>query len=116
MIQAIIGDRIKQRRIRLGITQEQLALQADVTPAYLGQVERGERNPTVGFLEKISEALDIDINYLFSAPSVNNIGPVEKRILDNLSMLNNEQKETVEQVVSIITKSFVNERFKNKNK
>ena len=42
-----IGNRVRELRLACGLSQEQLALEANITPAYLCQVERGNRNPTV---------------------------------------------------------------------
>ena len=44
---------------------EALALEADINRNYLGDLERGMRNPTLIILNKIAEALDIDLPTLF---------------------------------------------------
>ena len=45
-----VGQRIRKlRRIR-AISQEEVAFRADLNPAYFGQVERGEKCPTVDTL------------------------------------------------------------------
>lgn len=55
------------RRIRVmrGISQDNLALEANVERAYVGYLERGNKNPTVTTLEKIAEALACDISEFF---------------------------------------------------
>ncbi|MBT2293448.1 helix-turn-helix transcriptional regulator [Paenibacillus albidus] len=42
-----IGENIRILRLKSGFSQEQLALSAGVNPAYIGQIERGEKNPTI---------------------------------------------------------------------
>ena len=59
-----IGERIKAARIRVGITQKELANRLNVTPALVGQYERDLRNPKHETLQKIADALDADIDYL----------------------------------------------------
>lgn len=60
-----LGKRIKQLRKNLGLTQEQLAAKSDMGYPYLGLIERGERNPTLEFIGKISEGLGIKVYQLF---------------------------------------------------
>lgn len=61
-----IGEHIRILRVTKGLSQEKLALSAGITPSYIGQIERNERNPTVRILEKICCALDISLLELLS--------------------------------------------------
>lgn len=61
-----IGENIRLLRLQKGLSQEQLALSAGVNTSYIGQLERGEKNPTIKILEKISTALEIHIIDLFA--------------------------------------------------
>lgn len=63
-----IGSRIRYFRKLKGWSQETLALQADMNPAFLGHLERGLKSPTVKTLEKIASALDISMAELFAVP------------------------------------------------
>lgn len=63
-----IGGRIRYFRKLKGWSQETLALQAEINPAFLGHLERGLKSPTVKTLEKIAAALDISMAELFSEP------------------------------------------------
>lgn len=57
----LIGENIRALRRDRGLSQEQLALRADINASYMGQVERGEKNPTIDVLGKISQALQIPL-------------------------------------------------------
>lgn len=61
-----IGERIRYFRNLRGWSQETLALQAEINPAFLGHLERGLKSPTVKTLEKIVRALDISFAELFA--------------------------------------------------
>ncbi len=52
-----VGANIRKYRERKGLTQEELAFEADLHRAYIGQIERGEKNIGVQNLEKIAKAL-----------------------------------------------------------
>ena len=60
-----LGYRIRYLRQQKGLSIESLALEAEVNRNYLGDLERGMRNPTVVVLTKIARALGIDLTTLF---------------------------------------------------
>ena len=60
------GKRIKQLRVDKKYTQEVLADKAGLHWTYLGQIERGERNPTLKNIVKLARALAISMHELFS--------------------------------------------------
>lgn len=59
-----LGKRIRDERSKTGLTQEKLAELAEVSAAYMGRIERGERNITVKTLVKIANALGTTVDYL----------------------------------------------------
>ena len=65
MIQTKVGSRIRELRKDKGISQEQLALIADLDRTYMTSVENGRRNISIVNLEKIVKALDIDFKVFF---------------------------------------------------
>ena len=52
-----IGDRIKNLRLKLGLTQEELADRCDLTKGFISQIERDLASPSVSSLFDILEAL-----------------------------------------------------------
>ncbi|MDY2727636.1 MAG: helix-turn-helix transcriptional regulator [Candidatus Onthovivens sp.] len=59
------GKRIKYLRKLKKISQEELAFRCNLNKNYLGDVERGKRNPTLMVIEKIASGLDISLAELF---------------------------------------------------
>ena len=55
------GNKVREARVSLGISQEELALRSDLHRTYIGSVERGERNITLVNAEKIALALDTQL-------------------------------------------------------
>ncbi|MBV9923897.1 MAG: helix-turn-helix transcriptional regulator [Acidobacteria bacterium] len=60
------GFAIKQRRQKLGISQEALAERAGLHRTYIGDIERGARNLSLENIEKLAKALEIPISDLFA--------------------------------------------------
>jgi len=61
----VVGANIRRFRKESGVTQEKLALAAEIDLRYLGGIERGEYNPTVFVLGQLAAALDIHPGDLF---------------------------------------------------
>ncbi len=57
----MIGDKIKKARKKAGITQQELAKKLGTTPQNLSQYEKGKRQPKKETLEKIADALDVNV-------------------------------------------------------
>ena len=64
-IAAVVGQRIRTYRQKANMTQEELAERAELHHTYIGQVERGEKNLTLGSLERILDALDLSFSDFF---------------------------------------------------
>lgn len=56
-----LGVKIKEYRIKKGITQAELAKLIDTTMQNVSQYERGIRKPKIETLQKIAAALDVDV-------------------------------------------------------
>lgn len=59
-----LGKRIREERTKYRLTQEQLAEVAEVNESYIGQVERGEKNPSLETLVSIAKSLGVTVDYL----------------------------------------------------
>ena len=95
------GSRIKQLRNERSLSQERLALNAGITPAYLGLVERGKRNATVATVERVCGALNISLSEFFApadrpAQVEDEVG---RQILCQLNGLSDEEKQSFLQLV-----------------
>lgn len=58
------GNKVREKRLELGLSQEALATRAKVHRTYIGMIERAEKNITLENIEKIAKALDIRVNEL----------------------------------------------------
>ena len=56
----ILGRNVREARKRLGMSQEALALDANMKRSYVSDLERGTRNPSVKALERLATALNVE--------------------------------------------------------
>jgi transcriptional regulator with XRE-family HTH domain len=52
-----LGRAVRQRREKLGLSQEQFAFEVELDRTYVSGIERGIRNPTVATLVRLTRAL-----------------------------------------------------------
>ncbi|KQN96200.1 helix-turn-helix domain-containing protein [Paenibacillus sp. Leaf72] len=76
-----IGENIRLLRSQKGYSQEQLALHAGVNTSYLGQIERGDKNPTINTLNKIAAGLDTTLEQLMFNTVTNTKGLINKNAI-----------------------------------
>lgn len=55
----LLGRNVRKYRKLKGLTQEQLALEAEMERSYVSDLERGTRNPSVRALGRLAEALSV---------------------------------------------------------
>jgi transcriptional regulator with XRE-family HTH domain len=60
----LLGRKVRDRRIKKGLSQEEFADLAGLDRTYVSGIERGVRNPTVRTLKTIADALDMSISEL----------------------------------------------------
>lgn len=94
-----IGNIIREARLNQGLTQEELAELVDVTPAYIGHIERNQRSFSLQTLVKLVTELDIDMNYLFSENAATDD---EKIIIDFKQLIGGKPLHTQEAVLDIV--------------
>lgn len=62
-----VGNRIRELRKNLELSQEALALKAEVDRTYVTDVENGRRNVSLEILERLIKALDVSIAEFFNS-------------------------------------------------
>lgn len=67
-ITKLVGERIREVRKKLGLTQEQVAERANMDFTSIGAAERGIRSLSLKSLYKVAQALEVPIEELLSFP------------------------------------------------
>ena len=83
-----VAKRIKELREKNHLSQNALANLAGVSPTYIYQFERGEKSPTVEYLNYICNALNVSLTEFFATPSDNNVLNVNSLSETQLGYLN----------------------------
>ena len=64
----LLGENVRRERQARGMTQEQLAFDADMKRSYLSDLERGLRNPTVQAFGRLGDARGVPPHSLLLPP------------------------------------------------
>lgn len=67
-VRALVARNIRRLRVRRGISQENLAVDAGLDRTYISRLERALENPTVLVLDRLARALDAEIVEFFVVP------------------------------------------------
>ena len=63
--QKTFGQKIKDMRIKKGLTQEQLHFESSVSRSHIGMIENAQRDISLSAVFKLSRALEVDFPSLF---------------------------------------------------
>ncbi|MDE6999758.1 MAG: helix-turn-helix transcriptional regulator [Lachnospiraceae bacterium] len=106
-----LGERIREERRRLNLTQAQLAEAVDISNTYMGAIERGERSLTLDTLVRLVNRLGVTVDYLLSdsvTDTDSNIMEQFKQIIDRQPL---ERKQMAVNVLRTIFSYFDNENM-----
>ncbi|MDR6720891.1 helix-turn-helix transcriptional regulator [Paenibacillus sp. 2003] len=96
-VNSLVGGNIRTTRQKRGLSQERLALKAGLNTSYLGQIERGEKSPTISVIDKIASALDVNIKDIFETnlelENIITTEYIDKIVYELKSRTTNEQED-----------------------
>ncbi|MFZ1974606.1 MAG: helix-turn-helix transcriptional regulator [Candidatus Acidiferrales bacterium] len=85
--QILFGRRIRGIRKTARLPREKLAERAGINPNYLGEIERGEKWPSLEVLDSLSRALNVEVAAFFDyesyEPNVNLLKAKFRHLLEN---------------------------------
>lgn len=90
-----IGNRIKKRRLELGLTQGRLAHALGVTPQHISVVEQDKRALSLSSLAKLAEELGVTIDFLVTGK--------ETSITDTIPAIKADKKLSLQSKTALIT-------------
>ena len=98
-----LGKRIREERLRLNLTQEHLPEEIGISTAYLGQIERGERNITLDKLITLTNRLGVTVDFLLNDyVTVANEDLYQKIMLQLFDGRSTKEKELAVNIVRLL--------------
>lgn len=99
----LLGRRIRALRNQKGWTQQELGEKADLNYKFLGEIERGQQNPSFGILTKIATALGVDLPELFRFEhEISDRKEIDVRIARILKPLSDQDLRQILLVLSVL--------------
>ena len=65
MLTKYLGDRIRELRKAIGLSQEKFSLKIGMDRTYFASVDAGKRNISLNNIKKIADGLDVTLSELF---------------------------------------------------
>ncbi len=96
------GEQIKSYRIKLGLTQNQVAAEMDVTPGYISNVENGRTAMSLRFLIYYAKLMGVTLDELVGTlePEYTS-NALENALMAEISKMDDAQKEKLLKTIKI---------------
>lgn len=102
MDRAILGKRLREERTRSGLTQEQTAEYINVSTAYIGLIERGERSVTLEKIILLAECFHVSVDDLLKDFLPYDSSTDDKQMLQLWSHATEDEKALILSVIKSI--------------
>ncbi|MCM1192874.1 MAG: helix-turn-helix domain-containing protein [Acetatifactor muris] len=91
----LLGERIRERRIKLCLSQEALAEKAGISANTVSRIEGGQMSMGIGIFLKLVQALDADANMLLGIIRAGEADGDYRNILHRISHLKKREQEII---------------------
>jgi transcriptional regulator with XRE-family HTH domain len=95
-----IGEKIRNERETFEMSREKFAELLNLSPFFVGQIERGERKMSIGTLINVSECLHVSIDYLIFGEKRNE--QEYDKLLSLISKCSKTEANIIEEIITII--------------
>ena len=109
-----VGDRLKQKRIMMGMTQDVIAEKINRSPKYYADIERGSCGMSIETLLALAEIMDMPLDYLIYGKVYNDEEKLrqtdEVQLL--LTMVNNateKRRQCILRMIQLVQSSWIDE-------
>ena len=96
-----VGERIKQRRLEIGWTQDQLCTKAGLSKSFLSELENGKRSVSASNLLDIARALSVSLDYLMTGKASKET-PTEVALPASLAAFAGEEGLSLRQTLMLL--------------
>jgi len=107
------SDRIKKYRTAKGMSQKEIALEVGIDQAQYSRIESGKVEPTLSSLEKIADALSVQLSDLFNDNIALDINSYDKSALDKIRLVDELDEQEKKSIFNIIDIAISRKRLKD---
>lgn len=111
-LMVLVGQLIRSRRKRTGLTISRLAEIVDIDPGFLATIETGQKMPSLPTAAKLAEAFELSLSELFQPVPKRPPGPEEELIYQMRHLFKTRSAEQREDLVAILRQLRDPERAK----
>ena len=99
-----IGKQIREARLQKSWNQDQLAEKTNLSLAYIGMIERGEKIPKLETFIRIINTLEISADVVLQDVLVNGYQVRMSRYLEKMDQLSKEKRDDILEIVDALLK------------
>lgn len=99
-----IGKQIREVRLQKSWNQDQLAEKTNLSLAYIGMIERGEKIPKLETFIRIINTLEISADVVLQDVLVNGYQVRMSRYLEKMDQLSKEKRDDILEIVDVLLK------------
>lgn len=103
----IIGERLKNARIKKGLTQEELAEKLDLSVAFLSRVERGSTRINLIRLSQMCSLLDVTEGEILNGTSATASNYMQKDFSTLLKKCSPDKQKLIYNIAKVIAESEI---------
>ena len=101
-----IGKQIREARLQKSWNQDQLAEKTNLSLAYIGMIERGEKIPKLETFIRIINTLEISADVVLQDVLVNGYQVRMSRYLEKMDQLSKEKRDDILEIVDVLLKKY----------
>jgi transcriptional regulator with XRE-family HTH domain len=98
----LLGARLKELRKAAGLSQEELSVKIGIEAKYLSRIETAGCYPSVLVLEKVAEALEIEMLELFNFSHLDNDAVSQRGIESILKRASQEERQLIHKLIKAV--------------
>jgi len=104
----LLGQRIREQRIKRGLTIEKLAEKCNRSESFIGNIERGDDTPSLATLLSIADCLSISLEYLLqdtlnsSEIKTDSSNYYQREISGELQKMTMEEQKTIYNIINSV--------------
>ena len=107
----IVAQRIKDIRLSKKLSQKEVALSIGINQAQYSRIESGKVEPTISSLDKIAQALGVNVGDFFKEDKAYDISSYDSSLIDKIKLVDELDENEKKSIFSIIDMAISKKRL-----